>query len=117
MKRLVQLLLSTALMSFCAATQAAIHCEGLVTYALLYSDGTVLVVGAWRGDATYLCNTSGTWGGIPPEICLSWYALASKAAADSKVFAVYYNTDSYTCANLPTYSFSLVPTYAGVKRQ
>jgi hypothetical protein len=117
MKKGAQLLLGTALATVCAATQAAIHCEGLVNYALLYSDGTVNVIGAWRGEYTYLCNTNGTWGGISAEVCLSWYALAAKAAADGKVLAVYYNTDSYTCANLPTYGSSLVPTYAGVKRQ
>lgn len=117
MKKWFQLLLGTAFATVGAQTQAAVSCEGLVSYALLYSDGTVNILGEWRGAYTILCNTNGTFGGIPAEICLSWYASAAKAAADGKAFAVYYNTSSYTCANLPTYSSSLVPTYAGVKRQ
>ena len=117
MKKWARLLLGAALVNTCTTTQAAIQCDGLVNYALLYSDGTVNLHSAWRGEFTLLCNTNGTWGGIPAEVCLSWYAVAAKAAADGKVLTVYYNTDSYSCANLPVYGSSLVPVYVGVKRQ
>jgi hypothetical protein len=100
-----------------AVTQAAIHCEGLVTYAFLYADGNLNVLGAWRGDYTVLCNVNGTRNGISPEICLSWYASAAKAAADAKIFAVYYDTTTHTCANLPVYTSAPAVVYAGIKRQ
>ncbi len=98
-------------------THAAIDCRGLVDYVLLYADGTVNVRGAWRGDFTVLCNTSTNWGDIAPEICLSWYATATKAAADGKQLTVYYETNSSTCGDLPTYGASLVPFYVGIVAQ
>lgn len=116
MDKLKRMFLGCILAMSGATANAALHCEGLVDYALLYSEGTVNIRGAWRGDFTIICNTNGTVGGISAEICLSWYASAAKAAADGKRLAVYYATDSYTCANLPTYSSALVPVYVGVAR-
>ena len=116
MKALCGFVLGIGLAAIPLTSRAAIDCTGLVHYALFYADGTVNVLGEWRGGYTYLCNTNGTWGGVPPEVCLSWYATAVKAAADGKELALYYGTDAYTCATLPTYSSSLVPTYVGLKQ-
>src|SRR3954464_922712 len=84
-------------------SEANIDCSGLVQDALLYADGTVNIRGAWRGDFTFLCNTNGTWGGVSPEVGLTWYATAVNAAANGKQLHILYGGDGYTCATLPTY--------------
>jgi hypothetical protein len=93
---------------------ADLYCSGTVQYVLMYNDGTVALSGSWRGDYVYLCSTSGSWGSIPQEVCLAWYATAVKAADDGKHVAIYYSPSSYTCATLPTYSSAPVPFYFGV---
>ena len=97
-----------------ASHAADLYCSGTVQYVLLYYDGAVALLGSWRGDYTYLCSTSGSWGSIPPEVCLAWYATAVKAADDGKHVAIYYSPSSYTCTTLPTYSSAPVPFYFGV---
>lgn len=94
-------------------SHAATDCNGTVTRVLLYGDGTVNLLSSWRNDYTFLCNTNGTFGGIPAEVCLSWYATAMNAAAHGKQVNVYYAA-TYTCATLPIYSSSAVPTYVGL---
>jgi hypothetical protein len=109
-----RLAIALALTTVTRIAAADIYCTGTVQYVLLYGDGTVSLVGSWRGDYTVLCNTNGTWGNIATEICLAWYGTAVKAAAESKHVAVYYSPSSYTCATLPTYGSSSVPYYFGV---
>ena len=96
------------------AAPAATDCHGTVTNALLYGDGSLNVRGSWRGDFTVLCNTNGTFGGIPGEICLSWYATAIKSIETGKSANVYYAA-TYSCTALPTYWSSPVPTYFGLQ--
>ena len=91
-----------------------LYCSGTVQYVLMYNDGTVAVLGSWRGDYTYLCSSSGSWGAIPQDVCLAWYATAVKAADDGKHVAIYYSPSTYTCSTLPTYSSAPVPFYFGV---
>ena len=105
-----------ALMLTPVMSGAATHCTGNVQDALLYADGTVNIRTSWRGDFTVLCNTNGTHGNVPAEVCLSWYAIAAKAAADNAFLTVYY-AENLTCAALPTYAASPVPIYVGVTRQ
>lgn len=94
---------------------ADIHCAGQVRDVLLYANGTVNLRGLWRNDYTYLCSTTGTWGNVPTEVCLSWYATAAKAVADGKELVVWYSGNAHTCANLPTYGASPQPTYVGIR--
>lgn len=89
---------------------AAIECVGKVGKVLLYADGSVNVLGAWRGDYTIVCNTNG--GAVSTEVCLSWYATLLKAKANNTDVTVYYNT-TYACNNLPTYGSTPTPVYVG----
>lgn len=95
--------------------QAAFDCSGAVLQALHYADGTVNIQTAWRNDFTVICNTNGTWNGVPGDVCFSWYATALKSVSDTKQLTIYYGATGYTCANMPTYWSALVPTYVGLK--
>ena len=108
------LCMCVALLGFPILSRAAIDCTNTVKVALLYSDGSVNIFGSWRNDYTVICNVRGEWGSVPAEVCLSWYATAVKAASEGKMLTLHYATTSYTCANLPTYSNSLVPLYVGI---
>jgi hypothetical protein len=46
---------------------------------------------------------------------LAWYGAALKARADDTTVSIYYATNSYTCATLPTYGSSIVPVYIGLQ--
>lgn len=92
---------------------SAIDCNGKVLRVLLYVDGTVNILGNWRGDYTYICSTSGSWGNASTEVCLTWYASLVKARADNANVSISYNSSS-TCATLPTYSASPMPAYIGL---
>lgn len=100
------------------ASSAGLACSGLVDEVLLYADGTLNVRTPWRnGGYTFLCNTTGAWGNVPTEVCLGWYGLLTKAVAEQKTVMVWYDTTTLTCASLPEYSPSILPTYVGLKRQ
>ncbi len=95
---------------------APLYCIGTIQRVLLYADGTVAIVGSWRGDYTYVCNAQGTWGGIADTTCLSWYGALLKARKDAtNVTYYYYDGAGFSCANLPTYSSSLVTGYVELR--
>lgn len=106
--------LLVAVSALCAGPQAhaAVDCVGTVAKVLLYADGTVNIVGSWRGDYTFVCSTSGSFGAVPAEVCLTWYATLMKAKTDNLNVTIYYNTNT-ACAALPTYGSSPVPVYLG----
>lgn len=91
-------------------SHAAIDCIGKVVKVLLYADGTLNLLGSWRGDYTVLCST--TYGSVSAEVCMGWYGLLVKAKAENTDVTVYYNT-TYACNNLPTYGSSPTPVYVG----
>lgn len=101
--------------ALCGPSQAhaAVDCVGKVAKVLLYEDGTVNIVGSWRGDYNFVCSTSGNFGNVPAEVCLSWYATLVKAKTDNLDVTVYYNTNT-PCSALPTYGSSPVPVYIGL---
>jgi hypothetical protein len=88
-------------------------CAGTLNEYIVYSDGTLMVFGSWRGDWTYLCSTQGTLHSISSETCFSWLAMATAARVHNKTFGVYY-AGSLNCATLPTYSGSPAPMYVRV---
>jgi hypothetical protein len=93
---------------------AAVDCVGTVSKVLLYADGTVNIMGSWRGDYTFVCSTTGVYGSqVSAEVCLGWYALLTKAKADNLNVTVYYNTNT-PCNGLPTYQSTPVPHYVGL---
>lgn len=96
-----------------APAHAAVDCVGKVSKVLLYADGTVNILGSWRGDYNFVCSTSGAFGSVPAEICLSWYATLTKAKTENLDVTVYYNTNT-PCAALPTYQSSPAPVYIGL---
>ena len=97
---------------FAHSSLAVQYCAGKVLNVLMYSNGTVMIVGSWRGDFTVLCSIQGDWGSIPSETCFAWYGAALKARADNSNVTIYYPSDQgYTCANMPTYGGALVPGY------
>ena len=107
--------LLVAVGALCAGHQAhaAVDCVGKIAKVLLYADGTVNIVGSWRGDYNFVCSTSGAFGSVPAEVCLSWYATLMKAKTDNLDVTVYYNTNT-ACSALPTYGSSPVPVYIGL---
>jgi hypothetical protein len=105
--------LGTVLALISVSSNAATDCNGTVTRSLLYGDGTVNVLTSYRNDYTVICNTNGTFGGIPGEVCLSWYATTLNAIAHGKQINIYYAA-TLTCATLPTYWSAPVPTYVGL---
>lgn len=106
-------LVAALLFAFPIAGVTAVDCRGTVNQVLLYADGTLNVLGSWRGDFTFLCNTNGTIGNVPTEVCLGWYALLTKAKADNLSVTVYYFTNT-ACNALPTYASAPVPVYVGL---
>lgn len=99
-------------MALSSTAYATEYCYGKITNVAMYADGTVLIVGTWRGDYTTICSTQGTWGGIPAETCMAWYGAALKARADNTNVVMYYpNTNGATCSNIPTYGGSPAPGY------
>lgn len=60
---IVGLGLAAALASLTA--HAAFDCSGAVLQALHYADGSVNIQTAYRNDFTVICNTNGTWNGVP----------------------------------------------------
>jgi len=90
---------------------ADISCVGTLGGVLLYSDGSVMIQGSWRGDWTMICNTQTGWGSIDGSTCFAWYAAAVSAAKSHTGVQTYYYGSTYTCANLPTYSSTPVPVY------
>ena len=69
--------LGTALALVSLQANAVTDCSGTVVKALLYGDGTVNIQSSWRNDFTVICNTNGTFGNIPAEVCLAWYGPCS----------------------------------------
>lgn len=84
---------------------APLYCQGTIQKMLMYSGGEVMMFGSWRGDWTTICKTDGSIGGVPTEVCLSWYAAALSARINAKPVTVYYaDAAAATCATLPTYT-------------
>jgi hypothetical protein len=106
-------LAATLLLAVPTVGFTAVECRGKVDQVLLYADGSLNILGNWRGDFTILCNTNGTIGNIPTEICMGWYGLLTKAKADNLNVAVYYFTNA-ACNALPTYGSAPVPVYVGL---
>jgi hypothetical protein len=113
MKARYGLLLGASLALVSLQSHAVTDCTGTAVKVLLYGDGTVNLQSSWRNDFTVICNINGTFGNISAEVCLSWYATATSAAAHGKQVTVYYAA-TYTCATLPTYWSAPAPTYFGV---
>lgn len=88
------------------------YCSGTLVSVYMDASGNVIVQGSWRYDYTQLCSDQGSFGGIDSVTCLAWFGAAVKAqGSQSKVIVYYPNDGGSTCANLPTYSNSLVPGY------
>ena len=113
MKARYGFLLGVSLALVSLQSHAVTDCAGTVVKVLLYGDGTVNLQSSWRNDFTVICNTNGTFGNIPAEVCLSWYATAMNAAAHGKQVTAYYAA-TYACATMPTYCSEPVPTYCGL---
>lgn len=100
------------------AQPAPLDCAGTVTNLYVAADGTVLVIGSWRGDYTRMCNmdqplqvtTSSPPVMISAITCASWMALLSKAVTNRSTVHVYY-LDAQACNALPTYWTAPVPYY------
>jgi len=90
---------------------ADFNCGGTLGGVLLYSDGSVMIQGSWRSDWTMICNTQNGWGGIDGSTCLAWYGAAVSAAKSHTSVGTSYSGNTYTCANLPTYSNTPAPVY------
>ena len=100
-----------ATIPFARTATATTWCTGTVQAVYLASDGAVVIEGSWRGDFTEICNEQGTFGGIDQPRCLAWYAAAVSAERAQSKVELMYPIDTYTCANLPTYSNSPAPYY------
>jgi hypothetical protein len=100
-----------------AATPASanpIWCQGTVTSVYVSDAGDVIFQPSYRVDYTQVCNLHGTWKGVSSETCFSWYSAIMAAKVHNRQVLLQYATDSYTCANLPTYAGTLRPNYVMV---
>lgn len=88
---------------------AATFCSGTVDRIYVMANGTVNILGSWRGDYTQVCNVSAAWNGISPDICTIW--LAQLEAANTMNKEVILRYEGVECATLPTYSTAPGPTY------
>jgi hypothetical protein len=86
------------------------HCAGTVTNLYLARDGSVLVIGSWRGDYTRLCSLNEPLNGISILTCASWMAVLSKAVSRRSTVGVYYG-NAPACSTLPVYWESIIPDY------
>lgn len=98
-----------------SAAAGTIYCQGTVTSLYVGASGEVIFQPSYRADYTQVCNLNGSWQGVTTEICYAWYSqlIAAKTHAQ-QVLLEYSTTATYTCANLPTYSNSPLPTYVMV---
>jgi hypothetical protein len=93
---------------------AAVECVGKVGTVILYQSGIVGVVGDWNpGALSFVCNTTGEFGGISTEVCLAWYATLMKAKSQQLNVTIYYDSNA-TCPLLPTYGSTPSVHYLGL---
>src|SRR6266446_2919798 len=85
-------------------------CSGTVSNLYLAGDGSVLVIGSWRGDYTRLCSLNEPLNGISALTCASWMAVLSKAVSRKSTVIVYYS-EAPACNALPVYWSSTIPFY------
>ena len=92
-------------------------CAGKINEALIYADGTLMVLSTWRNDWTVLCNVKGAIHNIDTVTCSLWAAYAQKAVESQLPVVVQYNNITPECSALPTYGGSPAPAYFRVAKQ
>ncbi|MCG9679191.1 hypothetical protein [Vibrio sp. Isolate24] len=108
-----KILLLTAIL-FSTPSMAAISCQGTIKHILQYANGDINVATSYRGTYTVMCNIEKHWKGISPEACQGMLSVLLTAQSTGKAIATYYNTDKYTCSNLPHYGSAPGPGYVGI---
>lgn len=86
-------------------------CQGAVSNSWTRSDGSLLILGAWRNDQTQICNILTDWKGSPATVRLSRQAKLDAAVAMPRPVTVYYNDKVADCDTLPTYHQAPAPDY------
>jgi hypothetical protein len=107
-----KLILAMALGMLPLAALANFDCGTRVNNVLVYSDGSVNVFFAIRGDYTYICNLTTPRLGVDPTTCAMWTALLLSARKNASNVMLYYSGTG-SCATLPVYSNSPAPVYVG----
>jgi hypothetical protein len=93
-----------------AGSAAPLWCTGTLINTMMVVDGTVMIYPSWLNNWTAICSTEGTFGAVPTEVCLTWYATAIKAQTTPLSVTIYYaDASTYTCSTLPTYTSAIVP--------
>jgi hypothetical protein len=93
------------------AFAAPLYCSGRVNAVFTETSGLLYVLPTWRGDWMAICNVNSTYGGVTPELCRSWQAMALSALLAQKDTTTYYGDSALTCATLLTYSQTSAPAY------
>jgi hypothetical protein len=92
------------------ASAAPQWCSATVSNLYVMSDGTVLMIGSWRGDYTRVCNLDQPQGGVSALTCATWMALLSKAVTRTSAVTVYY-ADAPACNQIPIYYGAPIASY------
>jgi len=110
--RAVFILVAAAVAGISAPAQADLDCSSATTSAIAEADGQVLVLPAFRGNWTEICNLNQTWHNITPATCFAWFSTVNGSIMYNKQVAYYYTGSvSFTCSTIPTYADSPAPAY------
>jgi hypothetical protein len=90
-------------------------CDGKIDRVLVYGDGGLMVIPAFRGEWLLLCNINVTVGGTPAEVCKGWHADVLAAMLADRQPTIFY-AGLPPCATLPVYDAAPNPVYVTVIR-
>ena len=97
---------------FSSTANAAANCGGSVSHMITYSNGDLMILGAWRADWTVICNVNDERQSVKPATCFTWFSEISSSITENKTVSLYYPSITQPeCATMPTYSASPVPSY------
>ena len=112
MKCVIKVSIAAMLLVFTTTSSAADRwCTGKLNEALVYADGTLMVLSTWRNDWTVLCSVKDNRFNIDTVTCSLWASYAMKAVESQLPVVVVYKDITQECNALPTYQNSLAPGY------
>ncbi len=110
---LIALFLSVA---FSGVSKADYSCNVTVNGVLAYADGSVNVHHSGRNEWTMTCNLNevrSVGQSVQPNTCAIWTALLLQAKKTNEQVQIWF-PGTGSCATLPVYGNSPVPSYIGL---
>lgn len=114
-KKLFLLLAQTIALALAVSCQAYAQqsCTSIVTNALVYKGGAVLVLPAFRQDFIQVCNIDVAWKDISPSTCAAWIGHLRSAVARKSTITIWY-AENTPCNAIQYYGNAPSPVYIGV---